>query len=164
MHQSPLFTLRQGKVHCCSMRRQNYAQVCKRGWPRLTHWFAVLAASAPTNLTSQQGNSESSDSSNNAANTTTTPLQASAKLEKLLNEAEEAFWVSRKPTQMAGWTMYKAPRMSSSGRVRKLSDLPGQTLIQQLSQGQLVHTPLHRTSFGNNGNRWLQGMLRNAPT
>lgn len=103
------------------MRRQNLAQVCKRGRPRLTHWFAVLAASAPTSLTSQQGNSESSDSSNNAVNTTSTPLQASAKLEKLLDEAEEAFWASRKLTQMAGWTMYKAPRMPSSGRVRKPS-------------------------------------------
>lgn len=80
-----------------------------------------LTASSPTSIFSQQENSESGDTTNSPALTTTTPVQASAKLEKLLADADEAFWASRKLTQMAGWTIYKTPRPPSSGKGRRSS-------------------------------------------
>ncbi|CDJ46194.1 hypothetical protein, conserved [Eimeria brunetti] len=80
---------------------------------------SACVTGASASLVSQHENSEGSSSSSNPVNTAVAPLQASAKLEKLLAEADEAFWASRKLMHMAGWTIHRAPRSPSSRRARK---------------------------------------------
>ncbi|CDI85977.1 hypothetical protein, conserved [Eimeria praecox] len=103
--------------------RQHLKEVATEAAGGTPHQTAVCSSpsAATTSLVPQQENSESGDSSNNTITTTTTPLQAPTRLEKLLAEADEAFWASRNIAQMAGWTVGRTPRPPSSGRVRKSS-------------------------------------------
>lgn len=77
----------------------------------------MLAAS--TSASSPGQTNENTSGSNSPPNTSNAPLQPSAKLEKLLAEADEAFWTSRRLRHMAGWMLTRTPRSPASGRNRR---------------------------------------------
>ncbi|KAL8273810.1 hypothetical protein Esti_002284 [Eimeria stiedai] len=66
----------------------------------------------------------SSSTSSSPSGGSGTASQASVKLEKLLAEVDEAFWVSHKLDRMVGWLPNRARRATSAGRRRKSSIVP----------------------------------------
>lgn len=80
----------------------------------------LLAANHSPSLINRNGTGLQSPNGNKGSlSSLVTSLHSHVKLEKLLAAADDAFWNSRKLGHMAGWTLHKNRRSTSSGRSRR---------------------------------------------
>ncbi|KAL8445745.1 hypothetical protein Emag_005032 [Eimeria magna] len=94
-------------------------------------------------MQSESSRAGSSSTSSSLSSGNGTASQPSVKLERLLAEADEVFWVSRKLDHMVGWISNRARRATSAGRRRSFAGhaaaagrgtLSPELLQQQLQQ------------------------------